>query len=1110
MTSEQRFKLRYNLVLLRIVPASILAMLVVCLVVSLITKDLLRNQAHDRLRHQSESLATTIQIKIDTLQDAARALATNQLLVNGLIDTLGRDNYLPAFFRSLRLPGPSGATISLVDYRGRTIQSTKRTLSYEAASWISKVTLGQEHFSLSRNGILMAVPVKYAGLTEGIVVVQYPGEKVDEFLKSSSTDRPMAILDGNGLVLHTTVPMFADVGQPIPTNESTDWILARARLAGYSQLSVATVVATDQVYSVLLGSNRLLLYAIALDLLALAAGIVYTRRKVTKPVSLTEWWLPATIGIGMVVTTGVLWVTQDIQERRHIQNILASENRSIALSIQAHLNYRVGALQRMSDRWSTFGKPERSLWIRDAVNFVDDFGDFQALEWVDASYHVRWIVPFDGNEMAQDLDLGFEPHRRAALELAKESAKVTMTTPINLVQGGKGFLIYCPIFHDQMFEGFILGVLRFDKLFANLDGHIGHSGYQKQIQVGQDLVFDSSFDGQGGHSRQNAPYYTSLNLYGVTWTIGISASDQAFSKIGSSLKDLTLIVGASIGALLVFMTCLSQVLRQRTVETARVNELLKSEVYERRHAEELLQKSDKRFELAIRGTSDGLWDWNIVTNEVWYAPRFKEMLGYQDVEFPNRFASFETHLHPEDKQATLDAIFKHLEKHIPYDIECRIKNKHGKYLWFRTRGIAEFSDDGNPLRMAGSIQDIDDQKRAQDEISRYAGDLWNAREAIRINQQRFELAVEGTSDGLWDWVNVQKDTQWWSPRFYELLGYNNDEIEASTAQLKTLLHPDDVSQTSEAMRCHFEQDKPFEVDCRLKTKQGHYRWFRRRGKITRNKSGRPLRMAGSLQDITERKEAEQELARRAEELEQSNRELDDFAYIASHDLKEPLRGIHNYATFLIEDYQDKIDENGVNKLHTLQRLSQRMENLIDTLLHFSRVGRVDMANQETDLNEVLADVIETLHVTLNESGIDIRTPNPLPIIYCDRARIGEVFRNLITNAMKYNDKPKKWIEVSVEDNAPQDNLLKTNSNKQIVDNRYVFYVQDNGIGIPEKHIDSIFRIFKRLHGKNKFGGGTGAGLTIVKKIVERHGGNVWVESTHGQGSTFKFTLGEAA
>ncbi|MBO3459028.1 ATP-binding protein [Aetokthonos hydrillicola Thurmond2011] len=251
-----------------------------------------------------------------------------------------------------------------------------------------------------------------------------------------------------------------------------------------------------------------------------------------------------------------------------------------------------------------------------------------------------------------------------------------------------------------------------------------------------------------------------------------------------------------------------------------------------------------------------------------------------------------------------------------------------------------------------------------------------------------------------------------------------------------------------------------------------------------------------------------ELAKINIELERSNSELDAFAYIASHDLKEPLRGIHNYSTFLIEDYADVLNEEGVSKLQTLVRLTQRMEDLIDSLLHFSRLGRVELSWQPTNLNEVVQNVIDVLNLSMGQPLVDIRIPKILPSIVCDQVQINELFTNLISNAIKYHNKLDRWVEIGFLNVA---DLPKIYNNNIRVDEHkpqsmLVFYVKDNGIGIRERHLETIFRIFKRLHGRSEYGGGTGAGLTIAKKIVERHGGQIWVESTFGEGSTFYFTL----
>jgi two-component system sensor kinase FixL len=274
--------------------------------------------------------------------------------------------------------------------------------------------------------------------------------------------------------------------------------------------------------------------------------------------------------------------------------------------------------------------------------------------------------------------------------------------------------------------------------------------------------------------------------------------------------------------------------------------------------------------------------------------------------------------------------------------------------------------------------------------------------------------------------------------------------------------------------------------------------------------GRRL-FTGIVRDITARKRGEEQLRVVASELSvrnadllRSNMELDAFAYIASHDLKEPLRGIHNYATFLVEDYTDLLDDDGKEKLATLTKLTQRLDGLLDSLLEFSRLGRVDFALAQTDLNEVVAEVIDSMRITLEAQQVDIRIPARLPRVRGDRVMLGEVYRNLITNAAKYNARPEKWIEIGWLQDVRPPRQAGTPGR------RYpsVLYVKDNGLGIPEKHFEVIFRIFKRLHEREAFGGGTGVGLMIVKKVIERHGGEIWLESEMGQGTTFFFTLDE--
>ncbi|MDB5931141.1 MAG: multi-sensor signal transduction histidine kinase [Polaromonas sp.] len=242
------------------------------------------------------------------------------------------------------------------------------------------------------------------------------------------------------------------------------------------------------------------------------------------------------------------------------------------------------------------------------------------------------------------------------------------------------------------------------------------------------------------------------------------------------------------------------------------------------------------------------------------------------------------------------------------------------------------------------------------------------------------------------------------------------------------------------------------------------------------------------------------------DLTTSNEELDAFAYVASHDLKEPLRGIHRYAHQIMASAQALEPENQ-QRIESLMRLTLRMDALLDSLLHFSRVGRTLLEFEAVDLNQVLADALEMVGVRQGEDTCAIELARPLPMVYCNEVRVREIFSNLISNALKYSHQARPRIDIGYLmpgepgqiPNAPPEASGQT-----------VYYVRDDGIGIEHRHFEQIFQMFKRLHGRNDFGGGVGAGLTVVKKVVSRHGGQIWLDSTPGVGSTFYFTLPDGA
>ncbi len=454
-----------------------------------------------------------------------------------------------------------------------------------------------------------------------------------------------------------------------------------------------------------------------------------------------------------------------------------------------------------------------------------------------------------------------------------------------------------------------------------------------------------------------------------------------------------------------------------------------------------------------------------------------ELVGYSEGEL--LVTDFQTITHPEDLDKDLALLQQMLRREIDfYHMEKRYIRKNGEHVWILLSVSLVWDNEDKPRYFISQIQDIDARKKAE--------------AALQISKERLELALQAGQLGTWDY-DVLADEVHYDDRWAEMLGYQLAEVAPLRATWEKAIHPDDKANVMAALEAHLDgKTETYEAEHRLQHKDGSWVWILTKGKvIERDQNGKPMRLCGTHLDVTLQRHAQEELAAFAQALERSNKELEDFAHIASHDLKEPLRGIRNYSTFLLEDYEDVLDEDGQNKLHTLVRLTSRLEDLIEELLHYSRVGRTEIALQPVNLHEAVTDIVDSIAGWLEEYNGHVIVEDSLPTTHCHQVLAAEVFRNLITNGIKYNDSERKQVEVGALHNE---------------EGETVFFVRDNGIGIAPRHNETIFRIFKRLHGRDKFGGGTGAGLSITQKIVRRHGGRIWLESEEGQGATFFFTL----
>lgn len=320
-----------------------------------------------------------------------------------------------------------------------------------------------------------------------------------------------------------------------------------------------------------------------------------------------------------------------------------------------------------------------------------------------------------------------------------------------------------------------------------------------------------------------------------------------------------------------------------------------------------------------------------------------------------------------------------------------------------------------------------------------------------------------------------------------LLGFSAAEL--ATFRPGELTHPDDA----ERERALYEdlasgRRSSFVLEKRNRHKDGRWIWVWLTVSLLEGDDPPRAALAHML-DISERKAAERELERTRRNLERSNAELDQFAYVASHDLKEPLILMSAYARMLAERHEDDLDDQGRQFLAAVRHEATRMKSMIDDLLDYSRLQTSAEEASRVELEEALAQALSTLAPRIEESGARVDVEGPLPVVEGSPAQFERLLRNLVGNAIKFRGEEPPVVTVSAEE----------------ADAEWVVAVRDNGIGIDPAKAERIFELFQRLHSQDEYAG-TGMGLAICKRIVERHGGRIWVDPVPGGGSVFRFAL----
>jgi PAS domain S-box-containing protein len=491
----------------------------------------------------------------------------------------------------------------------------------------------------------------------------------------------------------------------------------------------------------------------------------------------------------------------------------------------------------------------------------------------------------------------------------------------------------------------------------------------------------------------------------------------------------------------------------------------------RREAEERLRQSEARFRRTFELAGSGIALVSLEGRFMRVNSRLCEMFGCAEAELVGR--SVKDVSHPEDRdivdgprarlaQGRTDSV--HVEK--------RYVRKGGSVFWASLAIALERDAEGRPLYAISVLDDITGRKQAE--------------AALRENEERFRKSFELASSGV---AHVSLDGRFLrvNRRLTEILGYTESELIGRS--VKEVSHPEDRDVT-DAQRALVRagQRESVRFEKRYLKKGGAPVWVSLGVALMRDAAGAPQYEIAMFDDITERKQAEVALREAHEELKRSNSELEQFAYVASHDLQEPLRMVSSYTQLLGRRYHDKLDADAREFMGYIVDGAARMKQLIEDLLAYSRVGTKSRDFKPVDLERPLRRALANLKAAIEESRAAVSF-DPLPTLPADEGQLAQVLQNLMGNALKFRSEAAPRIHVAANEREAE----------------WEIAVRDNGIGIEPQYFERIFMVFQRLHNKGEYPG-TGIGLAIVKKVVERHGGRVRVESTPGEGSAFIFTL----
>ena len=504
------------------------------------------------------------------------------------------------------------------------------------------------------------------------------------------------------------------------------------------------------------------------------------------------------------------------------------------------------------------------------------------------------------------------------------------------------------------------------------------------------------------------------------------------------------------------------------------------EIDERRKLEIEFRNAAQSSAFAQASAGIATFDIDVAKDALAVSGNYFQFLSLPETTRASDRAHFLARIHPEDIATVLRPENEITGDAATYQREYRMVFDDGRVRWINEKGNITRNARGEATRIIGAVMDVTDLKSAE--------------AALQAAEERLARAVHGTQDGLWEF-NAADQCFWFAPRFAQMLGYDPPELRTDLGAFLDLVHPEDRERAKTDIWAHLGSDSAYDVEFRLRHKTGHYEWVRSRARRGFDARGQSPRLAGSIQLVTDRKEAERATLEAVRIAESANRAKSEFVANMSHEIRTPMNGVLGMTELLLDTRLDALQR---DYAETIRDSGSALLTVINDILDFSKVeaGKLELESLDIDLRDTFEDVARILSIQAHAKGleltaqIDARLPR---LVKGDAGRIRQILLNLAGNAIKFTEKGEVSLDMRVLHNGEQGTDVRCE-------------VRDTGIGIPADRLPSLFSPFMQVDSSTtrRFGG-TGLGLSIVRRLVELMGGETGVESVEGSGSLFWFT-----